>query len=436
MSKTNLIIIAVVCAFLVVLGFFMAKQDAAGWQQEESISRSSLLPDFEVNKVSKIVVKEDKKTATLVKDKENWKVKEKHDYPANFTKIRENVLKLKDMKIAQNIKVGKSNLGRLNLQKPGEGEQSGTLVEFYDDKNAKINSLLLGKPHVEKQENPNPMFGGPMPDGRYLQVEGERDVYLVSDPLGDFSATVVDWIDKEFFKIKDVKIVSLKKDKKTDWTLERTDKNGKLKLDGIKPDQELVSNKISSISSAFNNLSFDDVLPADSKPQKDGLAKADVVSVKTFDGFSYDLAMAQINGKCYMEMNVSCDIPKKREVKKDEKPEDKEKLDKEFEDKKAELQKKLDSEKFYQNWIYEIPKRKMETLVIARKDLVKAKEKKDDTTKKDSKKTKAPGTVSVKPAKAKKAPGKVMVKPTTKAPNKVTVKPVAPKTKSDDNKTK
>ena len=100
-------------------------------------------------------------------------MRERGDYPANFSQISELLLKLADLKIAQTEEVGPSQLGRFELLPPGAATNSGTLVEFKDQAGKTLNSLLLGKKHMRKPAG-NSQFGGMgdegWPDGRYVMA--------------------------------------------------------------------------------------------------------------------------------------------------------------------------------------------------------------------------------------------------------------------------
>ena len=122
------------------------------------------------------------------------------------------------------------------------------------------------------------------------------------------------------------------------------------KLADAKPDEKLDSAKTSSFSYALNSPSFNDVLPADTKPEQTGLDKPTVITLDTFDNFTYTIKLGQkTNDNVPMVVAVTAQIPKERTPGKDEKPEDKTRLDKEFKDKQKKLEDKLSQEQASRN---------------------------------------------------------------------------------------
>ena len=89
-------------------------------------------------------------TLNLARRDNLWRVRERGDYPANFSQISGLLLKLADLKIVQTEEVGPSQLGRFELLPPGAQTNSGTLVEFKDQSGKTLNTLLLGKTHMAK----------------------------------------------------------------------------------------------------------------------------------------------------------------------------------------------------------------------------------------------------------------------------------------------
>ena len=80
-------------------------------------------------------------------------------------------------------------------------------------------------------------------------------------------------------------------------------------------------------------------LPLTAKPEDNGLDKPTVVTIETFDDFTYTINVGKKTGdECALTMKVAANFPKERVPLKDEKPEDKDKFDKAY----AERQKKLE----------------------------------------------------------------------------------------------
>ena len=116
---------------------------------------------------------------------------------------------------------------------------------------------------------------------------------------------------------------------------------------------------------------FNDVLPADTKPEQTGLDKPTVISLDTFDDFTYTIKLGQkTNDNLPMVVAVTAQIPKERTPGKDEKPEDKARLDKEFKDKQKKLEDKLSQEKSFEKWVYLVSNWTVDSLLKERAQLL------------------------------------------------------------------
>ena len=164
--------------------------------------RAKLLGDLPVNDVAAIVIKGGTNELDLVRKDNLWRVKQRNDYPANFSEISGFLLKAADLKAAQTEEIGPSQLGRYKLLPPGPATNTAVLVELRDQGGKVIKSLLLGKTHMRKAEGPpSPM--GEMgdnqgwPDGRYVMVgTGAKTVAVVSDPLSNLEAKPDPWLEQ------------------------------------------------------------------------------------------------------------------------------------------------------------------------------------------------------------------------------------------------
>jgi hypothetical protein len=365
-------------------------------RQKESFAPSSfqtgakVIKDFPLNDIAHLRIKQTTNEVNLVRA-ESWTVKERYGYPANFTDIHDFLRKVWELKPVQDVEVGKSQYGRLQLITPNEsqGTNSGTLVEFKDAKDATVKSIILGKKAMK--ESQGGMFGGgggEFPVGRYVLVpENPPHVWLVNETFSSVDTKPEQWLNKDFFKVEKVKSVSVTfPDKATNnWTISRETESGEWKLADAKPDEKFENSKASSLNYALSSPSFNDVASPDLKPEESGLANPTMAKLETFDGFLYTV---NISGKTnednhYLKVNVQGTFSKERTPAKDEKPEDKEKLDKEFKEKTEKLQEKLKNEQKFDKWTYIVSKWTVDALLKERKDFLadKKDEKKDDSKK-------------------------------------------------------
>jgi hypothetical protein len=392
MNRKQLVILIVVLVVLGIAGVRVYQRNQTSWQGGGRQGAAlKLLGDLPVNDVAAIVVKGGTNQLDLVKKDGLWRVKERNDYPANFSEISGFLLKAADLKAAQTEEIGASQLGRYKLLPPGHATNTAVLVELRDSNGKVIKSLLLGKTHMRKSEGrPSPM--GEMgenegfPDGRYVMVgTGAKTVAVVSDPLSNLEAKPDLWLNKDFFKVEKIRSIAVVFPVATNsWKVTRdTESATDWKLAEAKPGEQLDSSKTSSFSYALNAPSFSDVLPADTKPEQTGLDKPTIITLDTFDNFTYTLKLGQkTNDNLPMVVTVSAQIPKERTPGKDEKAEDKARLDKEFKETQKKVEDKLSQEKSFEKWVYLVSNWTVDSLLKERAQLLV--EKKEEP-KKDAK---------------------------------------------------
>jgi len=380
MNRKQLILLLVVVVALGIVGVVVYQHNQTAWQGGgRQGAAAKLLGDLPVNDVAAIVIKGGTNELDLVKKDNLWRVKQRDDYPANFSEISGFLLKAADLKAAQTEEVGPSQLGRYKLLPPGPATNTAVLVELRDQNGKAIRTLLLGKTHMHRAEGGASPMGdmgenGGWPDGRYVMVgTAARTVSVISDPLSSLEAKPDQWLNKDFFKVEKIRSIAVTYPVATNsWKVTRaTDSSSDWKLAEAKPDEKLDSSKTSGFSYALSSPSFNDVLPADTKPDQTGLDKPTVITLDTFDDFTYTLKVGQkTNDNLPMVVAVSAQLPKERTPGKDEKAADKTRLDKEFKDKQQKLADKLSQEKSFEKWVYLVPNWTVDSVLKERAQLL------------------------------------------------------------------
>ena len=378
MNRKQLTSLIVACAVLGVIGWIVYNK--RGSDESSDQGGKKVFQNFPINDVERLTVRQSASQVDLVKQNDIWTVQQRNNYPANFSTISEFLRKVWEMKVAQPVSVGQSQLARLELLPPDKGANSGTLVEFKDKSGKTLNSLMLGKKHMRKSENDSGFGGGSWPDGRYIMVGSDvQSVAVVSDAMSNIEPKPEEWLNKDFFKVETLKSIAVTSTNATNnFKLEREKENGEWKLADLKPGEQLDTGKSGGVTGALSSPSFNDVA-TNSAPDKTGLDKPLVARLSTFDGFNYEVKVGNKTGEdnYFLQMSVNASLPKERTAGKDEKPEDKTRLDKEFKEKNDKLQEKLKTEKDYEKWTYVVSKWTIDPLLKERKDLMV--EKKDET---------------------------------------------------------
>ena len=330
MNRKQLILVFLALAVLGGASLVLLKRNHQSWSEPQGKMGQKLFPNFPINDVASLFLKSQGELH-LVRKGGMWRVQERGDYPANFSQIGELMVKLAGLKISQSEPIGRSQLAHMELEPPGKGAGSGTLLELKDEQGKMIQSMILGKKHVEQSSRPSPYGGGEYPDGRYVMLGNDsKNVLLISDPLSNLEPNAEPWLNRDFFKIEKPQSISLVSTNATNsWKLTRETETAPWVLADPGPGETLDSNKVSSIAGTLSYPSFVDVA-SNAAPAQTGLDTPLLVTISTFDHFTYNLRIGRKTAEDNYDLSlaVAADFPAERTPGKEEKPEDKQKLDK------------------------------------------------------------------------------------------------------------
>ena len=366
--------LAIVLVLLVVVGgiaLFLNHRNSASWSETATTTSGKVL-DFPLNDVSHVTIKEAGAELNLAKKDEVWTVKERADYPADFAKVSALIRKLWELKPVQDLKVGPSQLARLQLTEPAPGSTSGTLLDLKGASEKRLAALLLGKKNLRNPDQPASEGGG-FAVGRYVMgQDGSNRVFLVSDTFEEIEMKPEQWLNRDFIKIENAKSITVAGvTPGMNWTISRDAAASPWKLADAKPGEDMDAGKVSSVASHLSAANFADVLPPDAPAPETGLDKPSTVRVDTFDNFVYEWRIGKLTGENYpVLVSVKADLPKERTPAADEKPEDKARLDQEFQTKQKQLTDKLATEQKLQARPYLIAKFTIDQLLKDRASLL------------------------------------------------------------------
>ena len=382
MNRKQFLILIVLLVVLGGASYVVHQKSGADTGSGESGAGQLLLGDkFPLNDVTQVTIQNASNTVNLVKQDDLWRVRERADYPANFGDISSFLIKASQIKVTQVEEIGPSQFARFQMLPPGQGTNSGTLVELKDKDGKVIQTLTFGKKHFHKGPQNSPFGDEGFPDGRYVMVGGnQHSALLVNDGFANIEPKPEQWLKKDFFHVERAKAVSVDfpGDATNSWKLVRDTESGDWKFADAHPEDKLDSGKSYGVTTPFSSPMFNDIAVPPVKVEDYGLDKPTVVTVQTFDDFTWTVKVGKKTGDNYpLTVSVAANFPKERVPAKDEKPEDKAKADKAWADRQKELQDKLTEDKTYENWTYLLPSYSVDPLLKQRKDLLP--DKKDDT---------------------------------------------------------
>lgn len=372
MNRNQFITLVVLGLLVGGLGIYFANKQKDSFSHSSFQAGQKVLPEFPLNDVGHLRLKQGTNEVNLVLGADSWGVKERWSYPANFSAVSEFLRKMWALKPVQDVEAGPSQYGRLELNTPSQGStNSGTLVEFKNAKGTNLRSVVLGKTFSREGPGGSPFGGGEMPVGRYLLVPGDQPkVWLVSETFSDIGTDPAQWLNKDFFKVEKIKSISVQGPTNS-WSLARETETGEWKLAEPKEGENFDPAKASSLNYALSSPSFEDVAAPEFSGEQPEFKDGTKATIATFEGFNYTIHLASTKEDNYlMNVQVEGSFPQERSPGADEKPEDKEKLDKEFLDALKKKQEKLTKEQAYGKWVYKVGKWTVDPLLKSRSDFM------------------------------------------------------------------
>ena len=361
MTNKKLIILTAVAAVLVALAYLSSSSKK---MKAPSLVGKPVVKKFDMSAVARIEAGPAAKKLVLASTDAGWVIESLYGYPADITKIRENLLKLVDLK-AGHVASGKK------LDDP-------ILVDLQNAEGKSLATLRLGDKHMRQPTGEMAQFGGGgYPDGRYVAADGSDTVVLVKDSLDAFDGDVKSWTDTQIASVPsaDVTAAEMTRDGKT---VKLVKKDGTWTLDGFGAKEELDTSKTYSVESALSYLNFNAVVDPALTDEQLGLTTGAVFTVALKNGERYT---AKIGGVAeggtdrYIRLNAAFTPVGTNETE------------------NAELTKKVDAFNAKSGkWAYAISSYNAENMTKGRADFVKPKEEpKDEEAPKDEiKKEEAP----------------------------------------------
>ena len=278
----KLLFLMVVAGILIGVVYWLKNEQA---QKAPNLVGRKILAPFNVADVARVEIGGAKSLA-LASGEKGWTVDALHGYPADAAKIRDALLKLKDLKAGQPAS--------------GISNAAPTVVVLKDAGGKELAKLTMGEQHRSAPRGEMAQFGGGgYPDGRYVALDGST--VIVNDALNEFDGDPKKWVNTKIGEItaSDVTSVTYAKGKET---VKLTRANGTWSLEGLGPKEELDSSKTYSLDSALSYLNFSDVV--DPKKWVDtkigGITASDVTAV-TYTKGKESVKLTRKNGTWNLE---------------------------------------------------------------------------------------------------------------------------------------
>ena len=269
MKNSRLLILVVAAAILVGLAFWSGRAHRP--HKPPQIGKP-VLADLPLNDIRRIEISQAEKSVSLANTGAGWVAESLFNYPADFSKIRNNLLTLR------NLTVG-------DVQRGTQLDPTNTtLVDLQDKSGKSLGTLRLG----EVRNKSNSDTGWSAPNGRSVAANADDTVFLVKDPLSAFEPDAKTWIDSEIANLPSAEIATIAfTGPDGAFTLDRASGSLQLSGRGLATNETFDSSKTYGTESALNHLRLADLADPALGDDQTGIATGHTYTVTTQAGEIY-----------------------------------------------------------------------------------------------------------------------------------------------------
>jgi len=318
MHKNRLIIFALVAAVLIIAAALAVKKE------DSSVSNSEagklLFPDLKahVNDITQIELAQGDKVFHVVLSDKGWQIKEKHDYAADVSKIKQVVLSISDLTTIE-PKTKKADRYAVLGVSDVKANSSSSQIRLLNKEGKELAGLIVGK-----QESTS--LSGKGIDSVFVRRIGDPQSWLARGEV-HLDAKASQWLVTKLFDIghKRIQKVVLTSPENKSVTIEKNDRTAQdFTLLAIPKNKTIESSsEINAIADAISNIVIRDV---DSQSdEKAPSFEKDVYHATfiAFDGLQLDVDTVKLHGKHFAKFSAKF-VPA---LRKEEPNEDKAKQD-------------------------------------------------------------------------------------------------------------
>jgi hypothetical protein len=215
---------------------------------------AELLPDLDVNTVDEIMVSTATETARVVRAESGWQLPERYYYPASFETIRQLMLNLDRLEIGQVITANGQQREKMELS-----DAAATVIRLKAA-GQQVAEIALGAMRQPQNAEAGPYGFGGMPEGRYVAINNDPSVYLISDMLYEAAAQQQRWLDSALLDVSPEAVSSVTIENPADGTFRlRKGTDGKLDFDPADKAAPFDDSKAFTLTGALSDLAMQDV---------------------------------------------------------------------------------------------------------------------------------------------------------------------------------
>jgi hypothetical protein len=289
LSRKTLILLALAALLAVALAVFLSRE-------RPEPAPSALLPELsaQLKDVAQIGIKSAQGEVTLVRSDNQWRVREKANFPASSAKLREALQGLVGLSAPEAKTRDPKLYERVGLD-PEKGEKP-TRLELRDNAGKPMAALWIGRTRALATD---------MQRNEYFVRRGDEDqVWRVEGRL-PADTTPEYWIERQVLNLDRARIRALAvTPREADaFRISRaTAEQPEFSLEGLGAGEKIESPlRFNSMVSAVQNLSSEDVLAPDTAA---ALQQQGSVTAETFDGLHVEIQLLAADQKRYARLEA------------------------------------------------------------------------------------------------------------------------------------
>lgn len=292
--------------------------------------------------VNEIQIKTKISAVSLLKNGEQWGVKEKASYPAAMDKIADVLNGVANLSTVE-AKTDKAELYSKLEVEDVTSENAKSVQVTLKKGNDTVADLIVGKTRPAKEDSSR--------NELYVRKADDKQSWVA---LGNLmiAQQVADWLDKQVANVEENRIREVVVNQIRVFREKTDDKN--YQLVDLPEKASIEQSNVRNLARTLDHLNFDDVMSA----SEFNFESPTQVVFNTFDGWEISLMLQSKDGKHYMKLSA---LAKPNLITGENKEATVEKLNKEIEQFNQRLI----------NWVYIIPDHKVKGLLQKREELFK-----------------------------------------------------------------
>jgi hypothetical protein len=234
----NLTILAIVAVLLLAWAMLLSTKEQSA--PPVSTAPAYLIQGLDPSRIMTIVLGNETDNTTLVRNGDEFTVKEKSGYPAATDPINALITSCLDIRRDERITDNRDNFAELEIS----DETPKTFVRFQDGEGKDLTGIFIGKTNVDA-------------GGSYVRQTGS-DVVYVSRNVPYLRASASDYVDKKLTSVSQASITKVMVvDGDSSYTLRKDENN--IVLDLVADGKQTKTSDMESVFNALENLEFSDV---------------------------------------------------------------------------------------------------------------------------------------------------------------------------------